>query len=746
MVQAMNATHLPTLIEDLCLILAAAGIFTVLFRRLKQPTVLGYILAGMLIGPHFSLFPTVTDVANIKVWAEIGVIFLLFALGLEFSFRKLARVGGAASVTALVEVVAMVVIGFVTGRVLGWSLMDSLFLGGILSISSTTIIIRAFEETGMRARGFVNLVFGVLIVEDLIAILLLVLLSTIAISQSVAGLEMILALVKLGFFLTLWFVGGIFVLPSLMSRLRSVLTEETLLVVSIGLCFAMVVLSTKAGFSPALGAFLMGSLLAETHAGHRIEHLIKPVKDLFAAVFFVSVGMLIDPQVMITYAGPILAITVITILGKTLSTAFGVLVSGRSLRHAVQSGMSLAQIGEFSFIIAGLGVTLTVTSDFLYPIAVGVSAVTTFTTPYLILSADRIYRMVDARLPDTVKARLDGYAHAVAGISFAAEWWILLRAFAVRILTNAALITAIFSAVKVFAVPSLSAYFASPDLGYVLGFVVALTLSTPFLWAMVSGRIRNEAIERVLTDPEQRVSVFLFKASRWLIGLALLAFLSTQFITVKMSLSLTLGGVFLLMLVFSRQLERLYSRIERRFVKNLKGHDPASHLPPLAPWDAHLVSLEVDPTSALVGKTLMELRVRERFGITIALIERGTKKIPAPKGTDMLFPHDRIFVIGTDEEILKLRTQVETGGATEAVEEEEFNYVLKPVLIFAASPYCRRSVRDSGIREISHGLIVGIERHGRRILNPDSSMIIEPGDLLWVVGERGALRRLQSTL
>lgn len=421
--------HLPPLIEDLALILAAAGVVTLLFRRFHQPTVLGYIIAGFLVGPYFPFFPTISDAANVKIWAEIGVIFLLFALGLEFSFKKLVRVGGAASLTATVEVVAMAVIGFTTGKLFGWNNMDSLFLGGILSISSTTIIIRAFEEVGVKGRGFVNLVFGVLIVEDLIAILLLVLLSTIAISQTAAGTEMFLAIGKLLFFLILWFLAGVFLLPTILSRLRRLLTEETLLVVSLGLCFVMVYLTTHAGFSPALGAFIMGSLLAETAEGKRIEHTIKSVKDLFAAIFFVSVGMLIDPQVLAKFAVPIAVITFVTILGKTLSTALGVLLSGKSLRHAIQSGLSLAQIGEFSFIIAGLGLTLKVTSDFLYPVAVGVSAVTTFTTPYMIKSADRIYRHLEASLPSKWLRILAAYNQATSNISLVSESWILLTVF-----------------------------------------------------------------------------------------------------------------------------------------------------------------------------------------------------------------------------------------------------------------------------------------------------------------------------
>src|SRR5688572_13115417 len=375
--------HLPHLITDLGLILAVAGITTLIFRKIRQPVVLGYIIAGFLVGPHVSLFPSVVDAEGIKTWSEIGVIFLLFSLGLEFSFKKLMKVGGSASITALVEIVLMIVIGYVVGKLLGWSTMDCIFLGAILSMSSTTIIIRAFDEVGAKTKKFVQLVFGILIVEDLVAILLLVLLSTIAVSNQFAGGELLMEMLKLGFFLVLWFLGGIFFVPTFLKWTRRLLNDETLLIFCIGLCLLMVMLAVEVGFSAALGAFIMGSILAETTQAERIENLIKSVKDLFAAVFFVSVGTMVEPQIILDYAVPILVVSLVTLVGKFTTSALGALLSGQSLKNAVQTGMSLGQIGEFSFIIASLGVSLKVTSDFLYPIAVAASAVTTFTTPYL---------------------------------------------------------------------------------------------------------------------------------------------------------------------------------------------------------------------------------------------------------------------------------------------------------------------------------------------------------------------------
>ncbi|RZK61625.1 MAG: cation:proton antiporter, partial [Pedobacter sp.] len=414
-----------------------------IFKKIKQPLVLGYILAGLLVGPHLDFFPSVTDTKSINIWGEIGVIFLLFSLGLEFSFKKLVKVGGSASITAVVEVVFMLVIGFSAGKLMGWKTMDSIFLGGILSVSSTTIIIRAFEELGVKHKKFAGLVFGVLIVEDLVAILLLVLLSTLAVSQQFAGSEMLISILKLAFFLVLWFLGGIFLIPTFLKATRKLMNDETMLVVSLALCLIMVLLAVKVGFSPALGAFIMGSILAETTQAEKIEHLTKSVKDLFAAVFFVSVGMLIDPKILVDYALPIVIVTLATILGKFLSSSLGALLSGQPLKTSVQAGMSLAQIGEFSFIIATLGLTLKVTSDFLYPIAVAASAITTFTTPYLIKLSEPFYQFLTRILPKKWVDGISRYSSSTAGITTLSDWKILLRSYAFNTIIHSVIIIAV---------------------------------------------------------------------------------------------------------------------------------------------------------------------------------------------------------------------------------------------------------------------------------------------------------------
>lgn len=438
--------HLPLLITDLALILGAAAVVTLLFKWLKQPLVLGYIIAGFFVGPYFNLTPSVIDKENVKTLAEIGVIFLLFSLGLEFSFKKLMRVGGSASITALIEIVFITVAGYFLGWAMGWSTMDSLFLGGMLASSSTTIILRAFEEMGLKTKKFAGIVFGVLIVEDIVVILLMVLLSTMAVSRMFEGAEMLLTVFKLSFFLVLWFVAGIFLLPTLLKKAKKLLNDETLLILSLGLCLGMVVLATQVGFSAELGAFVMGSIIAETTSAEKVEHVLKPVKDLFGAIFFTSVGMMIDPKAMVEYAQPIIWVTVLTLFGKFLSTTLGAIISGQPLKQSVQVGSSMAQIGEFAFIVASLGLSLGVTSAFLFPVAVGASAITTFTTPYLIKSSGIFYQWITKLLPESILVNLNKYSTRTNKVARTSEWKTLVRSSAI----NGILISIIIVAVIVF--------------------------------------------------------------------------------------------------------------------------------------------------------------------------------------------------------------------------------------------------------------------------------------------------------
>ena len=421
-------SHLPSIISDLAVILISAGLVSLLFKRLKQPVVLGYIVAGILAGPSIASIPTVSETDSIRIWADIGVVFLLFALGLDFSFKKLMKVGGTAVVGAVTVVFGMMSVGYTTGLSLGWGHMNSLFLGGMLSMSSTTIIFKAFEDMELRNKRFAGVVFGILVVEDLFAVLLMVLLSTLAVSKHVEGMDMLDSVVKLGVFLLFSFVTGIYILPTFLRVARRFLNDETLLIVSVGLCLGMVILATKSGFSSALGAFVMGSILAETIEAERIEHVVKPVKNLFGAIFFVSVGMLIEPELLWQYKLPILFITLAVILGQILFSGFGILLSGQPLKIAIQSGFALAQIGEFAFIIASLGLSLKVTDNFLYPIVVAVSVITTFLTPYMIRLSEPAYVYADKHMPKSWRRFFDRYSSGGSTIKQKSTWNKLLKA------------------------------------------------------------------------------------------------------------------------------------------------------------------------------------------------------------------------------------------------------------------------------------------------------------------------------
>ena len=717
---------------------------TLIFKRLKQPVVLGYLIAGFLVSPHFPFAPSVVDAEGIKVWAEIGVIFLLFGLGLEFSFRKLMEVGRQASVTAVMEILVMLGAGYALGQAFGWSKMDSLFLGGILSISSTTIIVRAFEELGLRKRRFTSLVFGVLVVEDLLAILLLVLLSSVAVTQSLSGGALAASALKLIFFLVLWFVVGMYLLPIFLRRARSLMSDETTLVVAVGLCFGMVVLATKAGFSPALGAFVMGSLIAETRERERIEHLIMPVRDLFAAVFFVSVGMLINPQTLVTSFWPIFFITVVTIVGKFVGSAGGALLSGASVRHSVQAGMSLAQIGEFSFIIATLGVTLKVTSDSLYPIAVAVSAITTFTTPYLIRLSDPAVSALERHMPTGMKLKLERYRVWSNTPSRGALFFSELYENGMKVLFNSVLVLAMVLGAERLLLPFLSEQFPeSPFLRTSVG-LVCLVAAAPFFWAIFS----SSAVyltSRAIWQKGRRAFIPVY-GTGLLIGLAVLAFLVTRFFEPAFALALFFGATLLYGVSARRFGQPLYKRLEERFLENLSERDRSNRaMPALAPWDAQLTEAVVSSDSSLVGQTLAGGALKERHQVTVAVMERGQRQIVAPTRDEMLYPGDRLYLIGSPAQVEAAKAEIE-GASALAQKVEGRLFGLEQVVLPAGSSFLGSPIRDSGLREALGGLVVGIERGGERILNPDSSTRLLENDRLWVVGDLAKIAEMKQAL
>ncbi|MFY7666763.1 cation:proton antiporter [Flavobacterium sp.] len=733
---ASSTFHLDPLIYDLGLILCSAGVAALIFKRLKQPLVLGYLIAGFLAGSKFDYFPTVTDIKSVKVWAEIGIIFLLFSLGLEFSFKKLLKVGGTASVTAGTQIGGMLVLGYLCGTALGWKTMDSIFLAAMLAVSSTTIILKTFEELGVKTRRFAVNVLGSLIVQDILAIIILVLLSTIAVTQSISGIALVTVIVKLVFFLTLWFITGIFFIPSLLRYAGKLITEEMLLIIAIALCLVMVILAANVGFSPALGAFVMGSIIAETTKAEQIEHLLKPVKDLFGAVFFVSVGMLIDPVTLQHYAIPVLILTLVTIFGQSILATAGSLLSGMPLKQSVQSGVSFSQIGEFSFIIATLGASLGVTSDFLYPIIVAVSAVTTFTTPYLIKSGDRVALFAERILPRKWIKNIERYSANAQSIRAQKDWHILLRMYFLHIALHASIIVAIVLLSEKFILP-----FAKDNSS--LRFVVALSTLfaiAPFIYALGWHKTSEIQVQNLLNNKRYRGPIVMMVLFRFLLCVLLVGFLIDHFFSTLFAIILL--GVFIsLYLLFPKKLKSQYAKIERHFIHNLNEREIYMRnrsRSDLTPWDGHMTSFEIDPASDISGKTLEILKLRELFGVNIAYIKRADFVIPTPDKNEKLFPADEIFIIGTDEQIQRFSKFLEDHEVHPASTIADPDISLNQ-FVLKNETFIGKSIRDSKIREETSGIIVGIERRGNRTFNPESDMILEKNDILWIVGNRRKL-------
>ncbi|HRO41034.1 MAG TPA: cation:proton antiporter [Flavobacteriales bacterium] len=728
--------HLPALIADLGLILSVAAIVTLVFKKIRQPLVLGYIIAGVLVGPHVPLLPTVLDESSINVWSELGVIFLLFSIGLEFSFKKVVKVGGTSGITAVVTVGVMLVVGYYTGQVLGWSRMDSLFLGGIISVSSTTIIVRALEELGLKSQVFASVVVGVLVIEDVVAVLLLVLLSSLAVSQHFSGGAMLWELGKLGFFLILWFAAGIFLIPTLLVRMRRLMNDETLLVVAVALCLSMVVLAVNAGFSSALGAFIMGALLAETLQAERIDQLVKPVKDLFGAVFFVSVGMLVDPGMLVRYWPQVLVVSVVVTVFQPLSVMVGAILAGEPLNRSVRIGMSLSQIGEFSFIIATLGLSLGVTSSFLYPIAVAASAVTTFTTPYMIRASKPVSDRLERWLPKRWISAMEHYRQQADQVKETSAWRVLLRAY----LINTVIFTVISLAVILGTGPAFTALFGHslPEHdGQLLAGLATFLLMLPFLWALSLRRISRKPYQQLWVNKRQlRGPLVTLELARLGIGVLLLSLVVNRYFSTGWALVVLIGLTGLVGYFFHQRLYRFYLRLEGRFFLNLNQRGSSMKRTDLAPWDMHLTQLNVPMDSAAAGQSLKELALRERHGVNIAMIERASGfTLPAPAANDRLLPGDHLLVIGTDDQMGRVQEDLDVaraGPVRPTTAKEDIR--LRRFRLTPQSPLVGTRIHDSGLRTQAKAMVAGIERGEERISNPSGNVVLQPYDVLWLVG------------
>lgn len=753
--------HLPELIQDIALILLVGALVTIVFKRIRQPLVLGYIIAGFLVGPHFNLLPTIVDHENIDTFAEIGVIMLLFSLGLEFSFKKLLKVGGPASVTAVTEIIFVGLGGYLTGYLLGWNQMDSLFLSGMLASSSTTIILRAFDELGLKTKQFAKIVFGVLVVEDIIVILLMVLLSTVAIAQNFQGLEILFTVLKLGFFLVLWFLVGIYLLPLFIKNTKKWMDDETVLILSIGLCFAMVLLATQVGFSAELGAFVMGSLIAETVLAEKIEHLTLPIKQLFGTIFFVSVGMMIDPQAMITYAVPIFFITLFTIVGKFFFSGLGALASGQPLKQSIKVGSSMAQIGEFAFIVAALGLSLGVISEFLFPIAVGVSAITTFTTPYFIRLSDPLYHWVVKILPNKWIEKIEVYTSESQKIKDNPLWRRMLRQYNRTLLVNSIMLVAIALIFKYAVIPVLNIRIESVLWRNVILTSSAALLASPFLWAILIKKIHLEGENNRVNSYQLNYSVagISLNAIRYLLGIFLIGFFIDQITTTTYALLIGVPVIVILLWIFSDKVQKIYQGIEKQFISNLNERERLEYIKnktnielhqkneetqkKLQQWNAYITEFEAGENISFAGMTLYELNWKVRFGVHIVYIKRKDKAIHLPNGTQRILPFDKLGILGTEEQITALKYFFDQQSQeTNKEEDVDINDVqLLKLQISKNSSYSGNTIKDSRIRKDLQSHVVGIERKGEQIFIPVSTEVILANDILWIVGNTQKIKQ-----
>jgi len=755
-----------SLITDLALILIVAGITTLIFKRLRQPLILGYILAGFLAGPHMPYMPSVSDGGSIHTWSEIGVIFIMFTLGLEFSFKKIVKMGMGPIIAAVSVIFFMMSVGSLVGKAFGWSSMNSLFLGGMLAMSSTTVIYKALDELGLRQQKFAGVVLSVLILEDILGILLMVVLSAMAASHQLEGTELIQSFMKLGFFLILWFVVGLYVVPLFLRRNSKWIGRETLLVVSVGLCFAMVVLAEKAGYSSALGAFMMGSILAETTEAENVEKLVAPVKDLFGAVFFVSVGMLVDPTVLAAYWLPILVIVLAILLGQTVLGSFSFLVSGQSLRVAMQCGFSLTQIGEFSFILASLGLSLKVTSSFLYPVVVAVSIITTFLTPYMMKAAEPACDALERMLPDRLTLRLTtrggkGGKSATATHSWKQMGTDLLMAVAAYGVLTVAAIGVSFSTVLHFT----RGLFGHWPGNAVCG-VLTLAAISLFLRPVVMKKLHSPEV-KAWREAGRRGYLLCFRLTvmlRFLLATSFF-FYVLEFLS-PFHRYYHWGVAALLMLLvcverFGRwqnpvckRVKYFSIRLERTFLHNLRSREiKAQARRPgyentLRRHDVHLAQLALPEDSAWGGRTLSQLDFGRKNNVMIAAVIRGSSRLNIPDGQTMLFPGDRIEVLGDDTGLTALAQRMHAELTERTPNDRKHRLMLDHFTVRTSSRFIGKTLMQSNLRSEYQCMVVGFESHEKETAGSielaTADRTIGTGDTLWVVGEEEHLRKLMA--
>lgn len=739
------------LVRDLAVILISAGVFTVISKVLKQPLVLGYIVAGFLVGPHISFFPGISSTESVQQWSDIGIIFLLFALGLEFSFKKLLKVGSSALIIAGMQCLGMIALGIMLGQALGWSAMESVFLGGMLSMSSTAIVIKAYDDLGLKKEPYASTVFGTLVVQDLIAILLMVLLSTMAVSHRFSGTEMLMGIAKLFFFLILWFLVGIYVIPTLLQKAHKYMNDEILLLVSIGLCFGMVQLASVAGFSSALGAFVMGSILSETIEGEKISSMVGSIKNLFAAIFFVSVGMMVNPSVIVEHWGTILAITIAVLVGISSFATTGAALSGKGLENSVRCGFSLSQLGEFSFILAGLGVSLGVMREFVYPVIITVSVVTTFTTPYMIKASGPFAAWLHRKLPQALVERIDeGRDDSQNSAAENNEWKTLLRAQGIRVMMYTVILIAILLGSRLYLEGLVGKLLpdASKLVSSVISTAVTLAIMLPFLVTMVANRGQASVSGRILLKQKPANVWPLLAISLLKMALAMVfvfTVLATHFELSAWAVVVVVLVSACAFLFFIRHSMKSLGRLEARFLENLnKKEDLARQNAPvstsvrekMAGYDVHIEAVDVSADSSFVGLKLKDIPFRASTGANIVKIVRGSRGILIPSGDEVVYPHDRLLAVGTSEQLACFAQMVHLDVEAPAHQDAEF--VVEPVQLRDSSPMVGRTLRELDMRA-SGCMVISVLHDGALLTNPRADYRFAADDTVWLAGDKKSI-------
>ena len=750
-------SELPALIKDLALILVVAGIVTLLFKRLKQPLVLGYVVAGFLVSPHMPYTMSVVDQADIHTWADIGVMFLLFSLGLDFSFKKILKMGASPVIATCTIVFCMMMLGMLVGHAFGWAKMDCIFLGGMLAMSSTTIIYKAFDDLGLRQQQFAGIVMSVLILEDILAIVMMVMLAAIASGNNPDGGQMIGSVARIGFFLVLWFVVGIFAIPLFLRSVRRLMNNEVLLVVSLGLCCAMAVLSTKVGFSSAFGAFVMGSILAETIEAEKIIKLVEPVKNLFGAIFFVSVGMLVDPAILVKYALPIFVLVMTILIGQALFGSFGFMLAGESLKSAMKCGFSMAQIGEFSFIIASLGLSLGVIGDFLYPVVVAVSVITTFLTPYMIRLATPAYNKLERHLPNRLISSLNRLTMSHPNTIEKSKWKRLLFQMGVNTLIYGILSAAIITLMFTIFLPFMQRVLPGEHLSvyvHIITAVVTVLLIAPFLRAMVMKKNHSEEWKALWQESNvNHLPLFFTILVRMVVAASFVFYICNRLFRFRPAFVITIGLAVVILIVYSRWVKRRSIRLERLFILNLRSRDIEAqvhgHKRPLYEGrlldrDIHIADFEVPADSLWTGQTLRELSLGKKYGVHVSSILRANRRLNIPDGHSVIFPGDKLQVIGSDDQLTTFRHALESELYGEDMELEKREMRLRSMVINSSSKFIGKTLEESGIRDQYNCMVVGIEQGEENLSQVKPTYRFERGDIIWVVGEEDALNQLLS--